>query len=77
MIQEDRGIKPAYVAWCCRECGDLGVSYGANNHIVCCLDASAIADLKVQSTEVMAARDPRTIQLLVERMNGNGDAAGE
>ena len=38
---------------------------------------SAIADLKVQSTEVMAARDPRTIQLLVERMNGNGDAAGE
>ena len=34
---------------------------------------SAIADLKQRSAQVMAARDPRAIQLLVDRMNGDGD----
>ncbi|WP_298138867.1 phosphoenolpyruvate--protein phosphotransferase [Acidiferrobacter sp.] len=38
---------------------------------------SSIADLKRQSAQVMAARDPRTLQLQVERMNGDGEAAGE
>ena len=35
---------------------------------------SAIADLKQQSAQVMAARDSRVLQLLVDRMNGDGDA---
>ena len=34
---------------------------------------SAIADLKQQSAQVMAARDSRVLQLLVDRMNGDGD----
>ena len=34
---------------------------------------SAIADLKQQSAQVMAARDSRILQLLVDRMNGDGD----
>ena len=38
---------------------------------------SAIADLKQQSAQVMAARDPRAVQMLVERMNGDGDGATE
>ena len=38
---------------------------------------STIADLKQQSAQVMAARDPRAVQMLVERMNGDGDGATE
>ncbi len=34
---------------------------------------SAIADLKQRSAQVMAARDPRAVQLLVDRMNGDGE----
>ena len=37
---------------------------------------SAIADLKQQSAQVMAARDSRILQLLVDRMNGDGDTGG-